>query len=545
MVVRRRCAEAILRSLERGPERDRGEHAGAAIVTTVVTRIGGAFHVTQVWAWLILVVGLVGLVAGVAVAGSLQLLPLTLGLGVLGFVTILSFRWPILGLCVFAALIPIEGLLLVDGLGTITRFAGILFAVSYGLPRLRRLTFAPIPIAGWALLAWAMLSIGWARDAFTTWSHLVTLLQLFVVAVLIADYVVRRPEIIRPVMWVYCASASATAVVSIVSYLGTASRSALLEDQDPNLFAAALLPALIFGLHELVSGRLKVPGAVIAILTTIGVVGAGSRGAWVAGAVAIVVFLLPKLGVRRRLVLTASVAVIAVLVLQVPGTADLLAERAGSALERGGAGRTDIWQVAQTIYAGDPVLGVGYANFPVAYTSEAVRATGVQFTTETGRVPHNIAIGTLVELGPFGLLLLGLFFGPLLLRRLAGPDAIPVQAGLAALMVLAFFLGLFETSKTFWLMVGLTAGLAHIGRQVGPDLTTEPHAGRGDRQRRRGRIRFVGSTRGRGDGRPANGRFLDGQPITRRKLRKLVSAVDACDERPGDRVATDLIGHDR
>jgi O-antigen ligase len=452
-------------------------------VTTIVTRIGSAFHVPQVWAWLILVVGLAGLVAGVAVATSLQRLPLSLGLGVLGLVTMLSFRWPILGLCVFTALIPIEGLLLIDGLGTITRFAGILFAVSYGLPRLGRLTAAPLPIAGWAFLAWACLSIGWARDAFTTGSHLVTLLQLFLIAVLIADFVVRRPEIIRPVMWVYGVSASATAVVSFLSYLGSASRSAAIEDQDPNLFAAALLPALIFGLHELVSGRRKVPGAVIAILTTIGVVDSGSRGAWVAGAVAIAVFLLPKLGVRRRLVATASVALIAALVLQVPGIADLLADRAGSALETGGAGRTDIWRVAQTIYAADPVLGVGYANFPVAYTSEAVRATGVQILTETGRAPHNIAVGTLIELGPFGLLLLALFLGPLLFRRLAGPEAIPVQAGLAALIVLAFFLGLFGQSKTLWLMIGLTAGLAHIRRQGGPDLTTEANANRRDRQR--------------------------------------------------------------
>ncbi len=452
-------------------------------MTTAVARIGSALHVTPVWAWLICVAGLGGLAATVGVAVSLNRLPLALALCVAGVVTILSFRWPILGLGVFTALIPIEGLLVIDGVGTITRFAGILFAVTYGLPRLGRLTFAPIPVAGWAFLAWAILSIGWAIDAFRTWTQLVTLLQLFLIAVLVADYVVRRPEIARPVMWVYSVSAAATAVVSFQSYLGTAARSALLEDQDPNMFGATLLPALIFGLHEVASGRRKVPGALIAILTAIGAVVSGSRGVWLAGALGIAVFLLPKLSVRRRLVAAASIAVMAALLLQVPGVIDLLAERAGSALETGGAGRADIWKVAQTLYAADPVVGVGYANFQVAYTSQAVRDTGVEYLTLAGRAPHNIAIGALVELGPLGLLFLALFLGPLLFRRLAGPDAVPVQAGLAALIVLAFFLGLLETSKTFWLMIGLTAGLAHVARPGGPDPTAVPDTDLGDRQR--------------------------------------------------------------
>ncbi len=64
-------------------------------------------------------------------------------------------------------------------------------------------------------------------------------------------------------------------------------------------------------------------------------------------------------------------------VYQLPGVSDLVSERTETAISTGGAGRTDIWSVAGTIYWSAPVLGVGYANFPVAYTSEVVAATAM------------------------------------------------------------------------------------------------------------------------------------------------------------------------
>ena len=51
------------------------------------------------------------------------------------------------------------------------------------------------------------------------WPQLATLLQLFLIAVLIADYVAAKPSIIRPVLWAYSLSAAVTALVGIQSYL--------------------------------------------------------------------------------------------------------------------------------------------------------------------------------------------------------------------------------------------------------------------------------------------------------------------------------------
>ena len=59
-------------------------------------------------------------------------------LAALAFVGLISLRWPILALFAFVALIPVEQVIIVDGLGTMSRLAGVLFAVTYGVPRIGR-----------------------------------------------------------------------------------------------------------------------------------------------------------------------------------------------------------------------------------------------------------------------------------------------------------------------------------------------------------------------------------------------------------------------
>ena len=140
-----------------------------------------------------------------------------------------------------------------------------------------------------------------------------------------------------------------------------------------------------------------------------------------------------------------------------------MAQRAETALTSGGAGRTDIWAVGVTIYSSAPVLGVGFANFSIAYTQDAVRASDVRtwnYLEQLG--PHNLAIGTLIELGPIGLGLLALFVLPFMLRRGWGPDAAMIQAALASLLTLALFLDILSNRKQLWLIIGLAAGLAYV-----------------------------------------------------------------------------------
>jgi hypothetical protein len=230
---------------------------------------------------------------GVALATRLNVLPLALAFAAMAIVTAASVRWPLLGLVGFVMLIPIEGVLLIDGFGTLSRFAGILFAVTYGVPRLGRLAFTAMPAAGWAYLAWAIVSLGWAIDPRVASGQLFTLIQLFVVAVLIADFVIRQPDIVRPILWAYSLSAAATALIGVQAYLVTDARSAALEAQNPAQYAALLLPALVFGVHEALNGNRRLLGGAIAVATILGVVISGTRGAWLAAVLAIPFCIVP------------------------------------------------------------------------------------------------------------------------------------------------------------------------------------------------------------------------------------------------------------
>ncbi len=412
------------------------------------------------------------------------MLLVALAVAAVGFIGLISLRWPILALFAFVALIPVEQVILVDGLGTMSRLAGILFAVTYGVPRIGRFSLGLMSPAAWLFLAWAFASLGWAIDPSVAWGELTTLLQLFLIALLVADLVSQDPTKVRPIMWVYSISAAATACVGIVSFLGYGPagdvRAAALQDQNPAQFAAVLLPALIFGLFEALDGEQRLLGAAIALATSIAVIVSGTRGAWVSIAVVVAIFVLPRLTFRRQVGAIAMIAVICVVALQIPGVASLISDRAATAVVSGGAGRTDIWTVGVSIYESAPVLGVGYANFPVAYTGDAVRASGVSSGHGVDRGPHNLVIGTMTELGAIGLFLLALFLLPLVLQRGWGPDAAMIQSGLASLLLLALFLDIVGNRKQVWLMIGIAAGLAYVRRRANtpnrsaPDFSRDP-----------------------------------------------------------------------
>jgi hypothetical protein len=147
-----------------------------------------------------------------------------------------------------------------------------------------------MPAAGWAFALWAVASGLWVVD-FAAWTDaIVTLLQMFTLALLVGDLVSRDPPAGRKVMWAYSASAVVTVLAFVaVPYLSgaTADRWAAFKDQDPLQFALVLVPAVLFLIYEATQAFLRRgPNAVAAwlIFAGAGLVGwgiiqTGSRGA--------------------------------------------------------------------------------------------------------------------------------------------------------------------------------------------------------------------------------------------------------------------------
>ena len=415
--------------------------------------------------------GAVSLIVAVATRTDRQFTALAAAAGLL--IVLLSIRWPLLPLFGYVVLIPVEEAVVIGDLGTLSRYAAILFVITYGIPRLGRLTIRAMPLAGWGYVAWAIFSATWAIDLNAASTEIPVLVLLFIVAIVIAAVVVERPTIVRPLLWAYSLSAAATACLGVIAYLqgggplGPEDRVAAIQNQNPAYYAAILLPALIFALYELVNGRRLFTSFGVMLVCTAAIVASGTRGAWLGAAVVFVLFLLPRLDPARRAAAAGIVLALLVITIQLPGLSTLVQERTDIALSSGGSGRTDIWSVGLSIYESAPITGVGLGNFPVAFTPERVRDVAVVITdpkTLTNRAPHNIVISTLGELGLIGLLLLGMFLGPLVLRRGWGPEAAAVQAALASLLVLALFLDILNR-KQLWLLIAIACGLSYIARR--------------------------------------------------------------------------------
>jgi exopolysaccharide production protein ExoQ len=376
----------------------------------------------------------------------------------------------LLPLFAFVALIPVEDALSVGGLGTLSRGAAVVFALLYAVPRIGQLTVRAMPLAGWAYLEWAVLSAVWSINANVALSELTTLVQLFAIAVLVADVIVHDPSLVRPLLWTYSISASFTAALGILDFLAGdllyGDRVAALPGQDPAHFAALLLPAFIFCTFELLHGRRTYLSLPVALLSLAAIILSGTRGAWVSIVVVFALFVFPALELRRKIGAVILLLVLFGVVLQIPGVGNLIVDRVATAGETGGAGRTDIWSVGLLIFETSPVIGVGFANFPVAYTPQMVMEAGVGFYQGAYRAPHNLLISTSAELGLVGLVLLGLFLVPLVLRRGWGPDAQVIRAILAAFMVDGLFLDLFGNRKQVWLIIGIAAGLVFLARRA-------------------------------------------------------------------------------
>ena len=414
-------------------------------------------------AWVAAVLILLPLVVVLATYRGMLLLVAVGAAGLFGVA--FTITWPLPMLVVYVALIPVEALLVLGPVGTLTRLVGIVFFGGYLLRRMGGLRMDAMPLVGWAFLVWAAMSAMWALDPAIAFTELVTVFQLALITVVIADLVSDQPRSVQTILWAYTGSAVVVAVIGIVEYVAGngfgGDRASAFAEQGPAHLAAVLLPAFFFLAFQLTNRQRRAAVGLALLLVFTAILLSGTRSAWLAIAVTALVGLLPRVG--RRAILPATLLGLAFLaILQVPEVGALYADRLSSALSTGGAGRVDIWAVGLSIITRNPIIGVGFANFPTAFTPEAIRATEVPGLNlgilVPATAPHSILIGTLAELGVVGLLLLAGFFISIFRRPGYGALSSPVKIILFGLLVQAFFLDLLER-KQVWLIIALILGL--------------------------------------------------------------------------------------
>ena len=148
--------------------------------------------------------------------------------------------------------------------------------------------------------------------------------------------------------------------------------------------------------------------------------------------------------------------------------------------EASGSGRTELWKGAIRTARENPILGVGYGSFGEISQELILHTPGVNPLVFQKRnegdnfVAHNTYLGTAAELGFTGLFLyLGVLISTgLAMRRISlrairagapfvGRIAHALVLGLTAWALCTFFLN-GETSRTFWIIVGISLALPKL-----------------------------------------------------------------------------------
>ena len=322
-----------------------------------------------------------------------------------------------LGVCVFTTVVFIESL---PGLGSLSAAKGlggllVLSWIAHSLHTHRRVELTRAhPLLSLGLLvmvAWVFASALWAREpslaivAGQSWALNALLVPIIYAAM-------RTPKDVGRVYAVFVIGTLISAAVGLVGAAApSGSDAGRLEGAGINanqlgglLVIATVLAGVLAARRRTGTRGLWLAATVccfVALAFTL------SRGALVGMAVCLIVAPFVA-GPRRRLPMLMMGALAAITVALAIMTLVPAADAERLFTDASGSGRTDIWQVGWRMVEDNPALGVGAANFPENTIRYLLQPGVIQddfYLVDIPKVPHNIYLQALAEVGPFGLAL--------------------------------------------------------------------------------------------------------------------------------------------
>lgn len=364
----------------------------------------------------------------------------------------------------YAAITPGDEILTLPAeFGTVTRLIGAAaaFAMLFYMLRNRRFLDPPRVVGTWLLLfLWMGASLLWAIDVPTAWDVLFTSLQLLGFYIIASMFPVSLRGL-KTLLYMVILGGLAAACYGIYLFANGVSiqnRLALSDVNaagDPNHFAASLILPIGLSLYFMLwsrslAVRIAMVPCVLVLVMAVGLT--GSRGS-VLGLAAVVAFLLVRDRHRFKLGLYAAALAIPALAVAGPN----LIQRFSSAGLDGGAGRSEIWHVGLLAFTQNWLFGAGYENFAFAYDRAYIHVFQPIYAG-FHRAPHNLLLGTGVELGVIGLALMLLaWLGQFKLLNFINSNdpryglRIALQACLVGMFVIAMFSDIM-VRKYIWLL---------------------------------------------------------------------------------------------
>lgn len=387
-------------------------------------------------------------------------------------------------LWVFIFTIPWDDSVMLPGIGTASRFAGLLAfavgAVAIGRKSgmaVRRPAAYLLPFA--LLCVWTVLSIQWAPDRGEGIGYAATIVQLFLMSWLVWQHCRDADDRAR-LMQAYVLGCYVSVGSTILQFMsgnavaGSSQERFAAAGFNPNYLAATLALGIPLAWHIVLSSTtrlrsllnfLAIPAIVVAIFLT------GSRGGLITAGLALSVIPLTYAKLNPRVQVTVVVGLV-VLGLVAYWTAPAFEQNLPSGIERfteipeqlkSGdlTGRGRIWVAGFELFRDDPIIGVGAGGF-----SEAVKPyLGYSHTA------HNAFLNVAVQTGVIGLLL---FLATLVIvglpfvMSLAGDRVIYLV--LLATVAMILVPSTLENGKQVWFALALSASRSAfvLGRNVVP-----------------------------------------------------------------------------
>lgn len=357
-------------------------------------------------------------------------------------------RWPVAStMGLYALVLPFEAVAGVGGGATLARLigmlaVGVLFVV--GLNE-RRLVRPPSAALWWGLLVlWGGLTAAWAIEPQISISRLYTAISLFLLFLIGVSFRVSRTELNGVcILTVVGGVAAAIAGYALGVEEFEAGRRGTLSVGDtsanPNGFASSLLPAMAFGVAAFL--RLRGLAVKTIALAATAILAAGmyitiSRSALLAVVVLIGVMVY-RFHVSWRVLVLVGILVGLLGFMPEHFFARMTAPVTGA--DPTGSGRTEIWSIGLNALDEFWMWGAGLSNFTSAYA----RYTTIP-PTHIARGAHNLYLGTWVELGIVGLVIMLVAISSQLrvawrCRRSNDLVLYAVEAAIYGHLILAFF----------------------------------------------------------------------------------------------------------
>jgi len=389
-------------------------------------------------------------------------------------------RWPIVfpfGLYVF--LIPFDPLLAFSGVGgTLTRIVGIcaIGALIFRAVISRRILVPPASWVAWfSFLVLMTLSVTWSIAVDASSRPLQIIANLFALFTVAAMYPITFGEL-RVVRGITLAAGVGTALYGFYAFHATqlpanplnkhAERLVLRSGHitmDPNHYAAFFLIPMAFALSAFLIDRnlLRRLGyaATFAIMAA-EISATGSRGGFL-GAAILVLFL----GIRSRRYVATAVTIAGGLAISfaIPNVWQRFADKT----QGDNSGRNEIWSTGLRAFHDYWMFGSGFGTFADAYDKYLLLSNQKEFQGWY-RPAHNLIVSIAVELGVFGLVVLGFTIWNTLRQTRAIPREHPlfsyriaVEGMLVALLLMSLTVDLLWY-KYFWLALTLNVLLANV-----------------------------------------------------------------------------------